>query len=124
MAPARDGVKVPISIVYRKDFERDGTQPLYLYGYGAYGVAMSPSFSSARLSLLDRGFAYAIAHVRGGDELGYAWYEAGKLDRRTNTFNDFVDAAEFLIQQRYTGRRPNRRVGRQRRWNVDGRGRK
>jgi len=103
MAPARDGVKVPISIVYRRDFKRDGAQPLYLYAYGAYGVAMSPNFSSARLSLLDRGFAYAIAHVRGGDELGYAWYEAGKLDRRTNTFNDFVDAAQFLIQQRYTG---------------------
>ncbi len=103
MAPARDGAHVPISIVYRKDFKRDGTRPLYLYAYGAYGVAMSPSFSSARLSLLDRGFAYAIAHVRGGDELGYAWYEAGKLDQRTNTFNDFVDAAEFLIQQRYTG---------------------
>jgi oligopeptidase B len=103
MAPARDGAKVPISIVYRRDFVRDGTRPLYLYAYGAYGVAMSPSFSSARLSLLDRGFAYAIAHVRGGDELGYAWYEAGKLAKRTNTFNDFVDAANFLIQQAYTG---------------------
>ena len=103
LAPARDGVQVPISIVYRKDFRRDGTQPLYLYAYGAYGVAMTPSFSTSRLSLLDRGFAYAIAHVRGGDELGYAWYEAGKLDRRTNTFNDFVDIASHLIQQRYTG---------------------
>ena len=103
MAPARDGVQVPISIVYRRDFKRDGAGPLLLYAYGAYGVAMSPNFSSARLSLLDRGFAYAIAHVRGGDELGYAWYEAGKLDRRTNTFNDFIDAAKFLIQQRYTG---------------------
>ena len=102
-APARDGVQIPISIVYRKDFKRDGSGPVYLYGYGAYGVAMSPNFSSARLSLLDRGFAYAIAHVRGGDELGYAWYEAGKLDRRTNTFNDFIDAARFLIQQNYTG---------------------
>jgi oligopeptidase B len=89
--------------VYRRDFARDGTQPLYLYAYGAYGVAMSPSFSSSRLSLLDRGFAYAIAHVRGGDDLGYAWYDAGKLDKRTNTFNDFVDAANFLVQQRYTG---------------------
>ncbi len=103
MASARDGVKVPISIVYRRDFVRDGTRPLYLYAYGAYGVAMSPSFSTARLSLLDRGFAYAIAHVRGGDELGYAWYEAGKLDKRTNTFNDFIDAANFLVQQGYTG---------------------
>ncbi len=103
LAPARDGAQIPISIVYRNDFERDGMGPLYLYGYGAYGVAMSPNFSSARLSLLDRGFAYAIAHIRGGDELGYAWYEAGKLDRRTNTFNDFIDAAKFLIQRGYTG---------------------
>ena len=103
LAPARDGVNIPISIVYRNDFERDGTQPLYLYGYGAYGVAMSPNFSSARLSLLDRGFAYAIAHIRGGDELGYAWYEAGKLGQRTNTFNDFIDAAKFLIKRGYTG---------------------
>lgn len=103
MAPARDGATVPISIVYRRDFVRDGTRPVYLYAYGAYGVAMSPSFSSARLSLLDRGFAYAIAHVRGGDELGYAWYQAGKLAKRTNTFNDFIDAANFLVQQGYTG---------------------
>jgi oligopeptidase B len=103
LAPARDGVHIPVSIVYRKDFRRDGTQPLYLYAYGAYGVAMTPNFSTSRLSLLDRGFAYAIAHVRGGDELGYAWYEAGKLDRRTNTFDDFVDVARHLIQQRYTG---------------------
>ncbi len=103
LAPARDGVNIPISIVYRNDFERDGTQPLYLYGYGAYGVAMSPNFSSARLSLLDRGFAYAIAHIRGGDELGYAWYETGKLGQRTNTFNDFIDAAKFLIKRGYTG---------------------
>jgi oligopeptidase B len=103
LAPSRDGVQIPVSIVYRKDFPRDGSGPLFLYGYGAYGVAMSPNFSSARLSLLDRGFAYAIAHVRGGDELGYAWYEAGKLARRTNTFNDFIDAARYLIQKRYTG---------------------
>ncbi len=102
MASARDGARVPISIVYRKDFVRDGSRPLYLYGYGAYGVAMSPGFSSARLSLLDRGFAYAIAHVRGGDELGYSWYEAGKLDQRTNSFHDFIDAALFLSQQHYT----------------------
>jgi oligopeptidase B len=102
MVPARDGAQVPISIVYRKDFKRDGESPLYLYGYGAYGVAMSPYFSTARLSLLDRGFAFAIAHVRGGDELGYPWYEAGKLDKRTNTFNDFIDAARYLINQRYS----------------------
>ena len=100
-APARDGAMVPVSIVYRKGFAKDGTRPLYLYGYGAYGSATMPSFSTARLSLLDRGFAYAIAHVRGGDELGYHWYEAGKLERRANTFNDFVDVARFLVAEGY-----------------------
>ncbi|MDE0192685.1 MAG: S9 family peptidase [Gammaproteobacteria bacterium] len=103
MAPARDGARVPVSIVYRKDTPKDGRAPLYLYGYGAYGSGMSPNFSTTRLSLLDRGFIYAIAHVRGGDELGYHWYEAGKLDRRTNTFNDFVDVARHLIAQGFTG---------------------
>jgi oligopeptidase B len=102
LAPARDGVSVPMSIVYRNDFRRDGAQPLYLYGYGAYGVAIAPHFSAARLSLLDRGFAYAIAHVRGGDDLGYAWYEDGKLASRGNTFNDFIDVAQHLIQRHYT----------------------
>ena len=102
MAPARDGVRVPVSLVYRNDTPLDGTAPLYLYGYGAYGSATTPSFSTARLSLLDRGFVYAIAHIRGGDELGYYWYEAGKLDRRTNTFNDFVDVARFLITEDVT----------------------
>ena len=106
MATARDGVRVPVSIVYRKGTPKDGTAPLYLYGYGAYGSGLSPSFSSTRLSLLDRGFVYAIAHVRGGDELGYHWYEAGKLDRRTNTFNDFVDVARHLIAEGFT--RPGR----------------
>ena len=102
MAPARDGVRVPVSIVYRKDTPRDGSAPLYLYGYGAYGSAMSPGFSTSRLSLLDRGFIYAIAHIRGGDELGYHWYEAGKLEARTNTFNDFVDVARHLITEGFT----------------------
>ncbi|MFX3657726.1 MAG: S9 family peptidase [bacterium] len=101
-ARARDGAAVPVSIVYRKDLPRDGSAPLYLYGYGAYGMATMPGFSANRLSLLDRGFAFAIAHIRGGDDLGYAWYEDGKLDKRTNTFNDFVDAARFLIAERYT----------------------
>ena len=100
-APARDGTGVPVSLVYRKDMraERaDGCRPpLYLYAYGAYGHGIMPTFSSNRLSLLDRGFVFAIAHVRGGDELGYGWYEAGKLTRRTNTFNDFVDVARHLI---------------------------
>jgi oligopeptidase B len=102
MATARDGTQVPVSIVYRRDLARDGSAPLYLYGYGAYGLATMPGFSASRLSLLERGFAYAIAHIRGGDDLGYAWYEDGKLDKRTNTFNDFVDVARHLIEQRYT----------------------
>ena len=98
---ARDGVQVPASIVRRRDTPVDGAAPLYLYGYGAYGLSMPPGFSTTRLSLLDRGFIFAIAHIRGGDDLGYHWYEAGKLDRRTNTFNDFVDVARGLIAQGY-----------------------
>jgi oligopeptidase B len=101
---ARDGVDVPVSIVHARSFVRDGSAPLLLYAYGAYGMAMTPYFSTARLSLLDRGFAYAIAHVRGGDELGYHWYESGKLEKRTNTFNDFVDVARSLIEAKYTSR--------------------
>jgi oligopeptidase B len=98
--PARDGTLVPVSIVYRKD--RAAAGPLHLYGYGAYGMAMSPSFSTTRLSLVDRGFAYAIAHIRGGDDLGRAWYKAGKREQRTNTFNDFVDVAKGLIDLGFT----------------------
>lgn len=94
---ARDGTKVPVSVVYRKSFKKDGNGPLYLYGYGAYGYAIPPGFSTLRLSLLDRGFAYAIAHIRGGDDLGQQWQLDGKLAKRTNTFNDFVDCAKGLI---------------------------
>ena len=101
VATARDGVQVPVSVVCRRDTPADGTAPLYIYAYGSYGYAVPPSFSASRLSLLDRGFIFAIAHVRGGDDLGYHWYEAGKLDRRTNTFNDFVDVARSLIAQGY-----------------------
>lgn len=93
---ARDGAKVPVSIVHSKDFKRDGSRPLHLYGYGAYGLGMPPAFSTSRISLLERGFAFAIAHIRGGDELGYGWYEAGKLMDRKNTFNDFIDCARAL----------------------------
>ena len=103
--PARDGTLVPVSVVYRKDRAArfpDGGGPLHLYGYGAYGIAIDPGFSTARLSLVDRGFAYAIAHIRGGDDLGRAWYKAGKLERRTNTFNDFVDAAKGLVARGLT----------------------
>ena len=102
MAPARDGKSIPVSLVYRRGFPRDGSGRLFLYSDGAYGFATPPSFSTNRLSLLDRGYAYAIAHIRGGDELGYDWYLQGKLDKRTNTFNDFVDAARGLIAANYT----------------------
>ena len=97
---ARDGTPIPVSIVYRRDRKPGG--PLHLYGYGAYGIAIEPGFSTTRLSLVDRGFAYAIAHIRGGDDLGRAWYKAGKLERRTNTFTDFVDVAQGLIERGYT----------------------
>ena len=99
---ARDGTPVPVSLVMRRDTPLDGSAPLYLYGYGAYGIAIPPGFSTTRLSLVDRGFVYAIAHIRGGDDLGRAWYKAGKLDRRTNTFGDFVDVARGLIERGYT----------------------
>jgi oligopeptidase B len=102
MVPARDGRQIPVSIVYRRGFERNGRGRLFLYAYGAYGYATAPAFSTNRLSLLDRGYAFAIAHIRGGDELGYNWYLQGKLGQRTNTFNDFVDAARGLIANRYT----------------------
>ena len=97
---ARDGTKIPVSVVYRKDRAAGG--PLHLYGYGAYGISIDPGFSTTRLSLVNRGFAYAIAHIRGGDDLGRAWYKAGKLERRTNTFNDFVDVAKGLIERGFT----------------------
>ncbi|KPF93937.1 peptidase S9 [Novosphingobium sp. AAP83] len=97
---ARDGTLVPVSVVWRKDRAAGG--PLHLYGYGAYGIAIGPGFSTTRLSLVDRGFAYAIAHIRGGDDLGRAWYKAGKLEARTNTFNDFVDVAKGLIDRGFT----------------------
>ncbi|HEX3777433.1 MAG TPA: S9 family peptidase [Polyangiaceae bacterium] len=100
-ATARDGVKVPVSVVFKKGFPRDGSGPLYLYSYGAYGHAVPPGFSSARLSLLDRGFAFAIAHIRGGDDLGYQWYLDGKLEQRKNTFHDFVDVAKFLVGEHF-----------------------
>ncbi len=101
-APSRDGKKVPISLVYHKDTALDGTSPLLLYGYGSYGATIDPYFSSVRLSLLDRGFIYAIAHVRGGEYLGRPWYEDGRLMHKKNTFNDFVDCARFLIEKEYT----------------------
>jgi len=97
MVPARDGKSIPVSVVYRKGFEKDGKGPLYLYAYGAYGYAIPPGFSTDRLSLLDRGWACAIAHIRGGDDLGYGWYLDGKAEKRWNTFRDFSDAAKGLV---------------------------
>jgi oligopeptidase B len=104
-APARDGKRIPVSIMWRKDrYRRDGSAPLYLLGYGAYGYSYDPHLPREALSLIDRGFAFAIAHVRGGAELGEGWYEDGKLARKQNTFNDFVDATDFLVRERYAGR--------------------
>ena len=101
MVPVRDGAEVPVSLVYSRNWRKNNSQPLHLYGYGAYGHGMAPSFSAPRISLLDRGFVYAIAHIRGGDELGRDWYEAGKLEKRTNSFNDFVDVARYLQKTGY-----------------------
>jgi len=97
MVPARDGKMIPVSVLYRKGFPRDGSGRLFLYAYGAYGHAIPPGFSTVRLSLVDRGWAYAIAHIRGGDDLGYDWYLQGKAEQRWNTFHDFSDAAKGLI---------------------------
>ena len=101
-ATAHDGVQVPVSIAYRNDTPLDGSAPLYLEGYGAYGISEDPYFSTNRLSLLDRGFVFAMAHIRGGSEMGYQWYESGKLDRRTNTFLDFISVARYLIDENLT----------------------
>jgi oligopeptidase B len=102
MIEARDGVKVPVSVVYKQGFEKNASAKLFLYGYGAYGMAVPPVFNSNRISLLDRGWACAVAHIRGGDDLGYQWFLDGKLDKRTNTFNDFVDVAKGLIAAGFT----------------------
>ena len=102
MATAEDGTKVPISMVYKKGLKKDGENPCLLYGYGSYGYSMDPYFSSVRLSLLDRGFIYAIAHIRGGQEMGRKWYEDGKLMKKKNTFTDFIACGEYLVNQEYT----------------------
>ena len=104
LAPAADGESVPISLLYRKGTPLDGSAPLFLYGYGAYGIAMPASFSTSRLSLVDRGFVFAIAHIRGGKDKGYRWYTEGKRQKKLNTFTDFIAAAEFLARERYTRR--------------------
>lgn len=101
-ATATDGTKIPISLVYRKGLEKNGNNPILLYGYGSYGSSMNPSFRSSRLSLLDRGFVFAMAHIRGGQEMGRYWYEEGKLFKKKNTFTDFIACAEHLIAKKFT----------------------
>jgi oligopeptidase B len=101
-APAADGTEIPVSIVYRKGTKRDGQNPLLLYGYGAYGLSLDAAFASPRLSLVDRGFIYAIAHVRGGQELGRRWYDGGKLLKKKSTFTDFIACAEYLVGEKFT----------------------
>jgi oligopeptidase B len=100
-ADSRDGTKIPLSIVYKKGLERNGKNPTLLYAYGSYGYSIDPTFSSNRLSLLDRGFIFVIAHIRGGEEMGRQWYESGKLLKKKNTFFDFIDCGEFLIQEKF-----------------------
>jgi oligopeptidase B len=102
MATSRDGAEVPVSLLHRRDFVRDGRAPLLLYGYGSYGMAMPASFNTNRLSLVDRGFVYAIAHIRGGTDKGWGWYLDGKREKKTNSFDDFAASARALIDAKYT----------------------
>lgn len=104
MVTARDGEQIPVSIVYKKGFEKNGQNPVLLYGYGSYGNSMDPYFSSVRLSLLDRGFGYAIAHIRGGQEKGRLWYENGKFLKKKNTFTDFIDVGDYLVNNKYAAK--------------------
>jgi oligopeptidase B len=104
LAPAADGQTVPVSVLYRKDTPLDGSAPLFLYGYGAYGITIPAGFSTARLSLVDRGFVFAVAHIRGGKDKGYRWYTDGKLDKKMNTFTDFIAAGEYLVKEGFTSR--------------------
>lgn len=110
-APAKDGVLVPISLVYKKGLVKNGENPLVLYGYGSYGNSIDAYFSTARLSLLDRGFVWAIAHIRGGEEMGRQWYEDGKLLKKKNTFYDFIACAEYLVNQKFTNNRKMFAIG-------------
>jgi oligopeptidase B len=107
-ATAPDGVRIPLSVVYRRDFKRDGKAPVHLYGYGSYGFPLPITFSSNRLSLLDRGFAFVLAHIRGGGEMGKPWHDDGRMLKKRNTFTDFIAAAEHLIAENWTS--PDRLV--------------
>jgi oligopeptidase B len=101
-AKASDGTMIPMSVVYRKGIQKDGKNPVLQYAYGSYGMSMDPYFSTTRLSLLDRGFVYVIAHIRGGEDLGRQWYEDGKLLKKKNTFTDFIDCSKYLIAEKWT----------------------
>jgi len=103
-ATARDGTRIPISIVYRKDFQTNGAHPMFLTGYGSYGISIPVTFNSNMLPLLDRGFSYAVAHIRGGGDMGKPWHDAGRMSNKKNTFTDFIDSAEYLIANRYTSK--------------------
>jgi oligopeptidase B len=103
-APAADGETIPVSLLFKKGTKLDGSAPLLLYGYGAYGIAIPAAFGITRLSLVDRGFVYAIAHIRGGKDKGYRWYADGRREKKTNTFTDFIDAARYLIDARFTAK--------------------
>ena len=103
-APARDGAQVPVTLLYRKGLKRDGSAALYQYGYGSYGAAMSPAFNDKVLSLVDRGVVYALAHIRGGEEMGRHWYESGRQLQKKNTFNDFIDVTDFLVREGYAAK--------------------
>jgi oligopeptidase B len=103
-ATASDGTQIPMSIVYKKGLKKDGSNPCLIYGYGSYGASMDPTFSITRLSLLDRGFVYAIAHIRGGQEMGRQWYEDGKMFKKKNTFTDFIACTEFLIENKFSNK--------------------
>ena len=101
---AKDGTKIPVSLLYKKGYKKDGKSPLYQYAYGSYGASMDPSFRSGILSLVDRGFLFAIAHIRGGQEMGREWYESGKLLKKKNTFTDFIDVTDHLVKQQYAAK--------------------
>ena len=121
-ATARDGEQVPISLLYRKDTPIDGSAPCLLYGYGAYGISMPAGFNTNSLSLVDRGFVYAIAHIRGGKDKGFAWYEDGRRENKTNTFKDFIAAGEYLTSAKIHCKRKYHRPWWQCRRHVDGGG--
>jgi oligopeptidase B len=103
-ATAKDGTRIPISIVYRKDFQANGAHPMFLTGYGSYGISIPVTFNSNMLPLLDRGFSYAVAHIRGGGDMGKPWHDAGRMFNKRNTFTDFIDSAEYLIANKYTSK--------------------